>query len=211
MVEKIKLLGSVDNVKAEIKSDAYQKVDSIVDSALKEAKELLLNKLQEVCAPLEVEVEAILARAQQRLESEKASLEMELKKRLEELKKAYLNEIIEKAWEEVLKEAEKGTERYYKALEKALVNMSKEAEGDEVNVYALKKDLEKVKEIIEKKKLSNLTVDKSAEEVGLKIRGGVVGRSKKGTVWYNYSLERIFSEIVEELKPKIIDLLSEGI
>ncbi|ALU11824.1 V-type ATP synthase subunit E [Ignicoccus islandicus DSM 13165] len=211
MAEKLKFIGSVENVTEKVRADAYSKIDATVDAALKEAKELLSKKLDEVYAPLEVEIEGLLNRASQRLEAEKASLEMELRKRIEELKKQYLNEVIEKAWEVVLKEAREGSERYVKTLERALINMSKEAGDDEVEVYALKKDLETVKRIIEEKGLTNLSVGKSAEEAGLRMSGGVIGKSKKGSIWYNYSLERLFSEVVEELKPKVIEIISEGI
>ena len=211
MVEKIKFLGSIDNITGKVKADAYSKIDSIVDSAFKEAKELLSNKLEEVYAPLEVEVEGLLNNAHQRIISEEASLEMELRRRIEELKKRYFNEVVEKAWEEILKEAENKSERYVRALERALVNMSEEAGEDEVEVYALQRDLDVVKKVIEEKGLKNLSVGKSAEEAGLKMSGGVIGKSKNGAVWYNYSLERLFSEVVETLKPKVIELLSEGI
>ncbi|UXD21793.1 V-type ATP synthase subunit E [Ignicoccus pacificus DSM 13166] len=208
MPGKIEIIGDYKNLLNYMKEDAYAKIDKTVDQALKEAEELLAKKLEEVYAPLEVEVERILDEAQQRINAEKAALEMERKKKVEELKKIYVNKVIEEAWRRLLEEAQKGSEKYKNLLKNALIRMSKEAEGDEVEVYALKKDLEYVKKVIEENKLSNLTVGGSAEEKGIEIKGGVVGKSKKAAVWYNYSLERLFEEVVQEVYSEVLEALT---
>ena len=211
MPSKLEVLGNEDNLKRVIREDAYKKIEESVNKALNDAKKLLQEKLEEIYAPLEVEVEGIIASAEQTVNAEKAALEMEKKKRLEELKKKYIEKVIEEAWKRALKEAEEKSERYKFLLEKALVRMSEEAGEDEVEVYALNRDLDLVKEIIESKGLKNLSVGGSAEEKGLSIKGGVVGKSKKGAVWYNYSLEKLFGEVIDASYSKVLEVLTEGL
>ncbi len=211
MPGKIEIMGDVKNLVNYVKDKAYTQIDTTVEKALNEAIKLLEEKREEILGPLEVEVESILDEANQRLVAEKSAIEMEKKKRLEALKKQYVRKVIEEAWRRLLKEAEEGSERYKALLEKALVRMSEEAKDDEVEVYALKRDLEIVQKIIEEKGLSNLSVGGSAEEKGLSIRGGVVGKSKKAAVWYNYSLERLFEEVVEASYSKVLEELTKNL
>jgi vacuolar-type H+-ATPase subunit E/Vma4 len=76
-----------------------------------------------------------------------------------------------------------------------------------VVVYVRSKDIDLAKEIINKKGLKNLVEVRDVKEVGRTLRGGALGKSKKGNVWYNYSLERFFEEVKESAYGKVLELL----
>ena len=204
---KVELVGDVKNLTSYMEKDAKAKVEKVVDEALKEGLKLLEEKKEELLERAIVDVEKLLSDAQARLNAEKSALEMEKKRKIEELKKKLYQQVIEEAWQKAVEEAEKGTERYKKFLEKALVALSKEAGEDKVIVYAKKKDLETVKKIIEQKGLKNLVDVKDVKEVGKEIAGGVLGKSQSGGIWYNYSLEKFFEDTVREVYPKVLEVL----
>ncbi len=208
MPERVKVVGDVKNLSSRMMDDASKKINEAVNEALKEAEKLLTEKREELLERVEVDVDKILDEAEALLNSEKAALEMEKKRRIEQEKKRFLDEVRELAWRKVLEEAEKQSERYKKFMEKALTSMSKEAGEDEVIVYVRGKDVELAKSIIESKNLKNLVEVRDVKEVGREMRGGALGKSKAGNVWYNYTLEKAFEEVLPEAYTKILALLA---
>ncbi len=208
MPERVKIVGDVKNLSSRMMDDAAKKINEAVSEALKEAEKLLAEKKEELLERVEVDVDKILDEAEALLNSEKAALEMEKKRRLEQEKKKFLDEVTELAWRKVLEEAEKQSERYKKFMEKALTSMSQEAGEDEVIVYVRGKDIELAKSIIESKNLKNLVEVRDVKEVGKEIKGGALGKSKTGNVWYNYTLEKAFEEVLPEAYTKILALLA---
>ncbi len=208
MPERIKIVGDIKNLSSKMVEDANNKINDAINEALKEAEKLLAEKREELLERVDVDVDKILDEAEAILNSEKAALEMEKKRRIEQEKKKFLDEITELAWQKALEEAEKQTKRYKKFMEKVLTSMSKEAGSDEVIVYVRKNDIELARSIIENKKLKNLIDVKDTKEVGKEIRGGALGRSKSGSIWYNYTLEKFFEEVLPEAYTKILALLS---
>jgi len=206
--ERVKIVGDVKNLSSRMMDDAAKKINEAVSEALKEAEKLLAEKKEELLERVEVDVDKILDEAEALLNSEKAALEMEKKRRLEQEKKKFLDEVTELAWRKVLEEAEKQSERYKKFMEKALTSMSQEAGEDEVIVYVRGKDIELAKSIIESKNLKNLVEVRDVKEVGKEIKGGALGKSKTGNVWYNYTLEKAFEEVLPEAYTKILALLA---
>ncbi len=208
MPERVKIVGDIKNLSSRMMDDAAKKINEAVSEALKEAEKLLAEKKEELLERVEVDVDKILDEAEALLNSEKAALEMEKKRRLEQEKKKFLDEVTELAWRRVLEEAEKQSERYKKFMEKALTSMSQEAGEDEVIVYVRGKDIELAKSIIENKNLKNLVEVRDVKEIGKEIKGGALGRSKTGNVWYNYTLEKAFEEVLPEAYTKILALLA---
>ena len=208
MPERVKIVGDVKNLSSRMMDDAAKKINEAVSEALKDAEKLLAEKKEELLERVEVDVDKILDEAEALLNSEKAALEMEKKRRLEQEKKKFLDEVTELAWRKVLEEAEKQSERYKKFMEKALTSMSQEAGEDEVIVYVRGKDIELAKSIIESKNLKNLVEVRDVKEVGKEIKGGALGKSKTGNVWYNYTLEKAFEEVLPEAYTKILALLA---
>lgn len=208
MPERVKIIGDVKNLTSKMVEDAEKKINEALNEALREAEKLLTEKRDELLERVEVDVDKILDEAEARLNSEKAALEMEKKRAIEQEKKRFLDEVKELAWQRALEEAEKQGEMYKKFMEKALTSMSEEAGSDEVIVYVREKDIDLAKSIIESKGLKNLVEVKDVKEVGKEIKGGALGKSKSGNVWYNYTLEKAFEEVLPEAFSKVLALIS---
>ena len=204
---KVEMVGDVKNLTSYMEKDVKAKIEKTVNEALSEAVKLLEEKKTELLERAVVDVEKLLADAEAKLNAEKSALEMEKKRKIDELKKRLYQQVVEEAWEKAVEEAEKGTERYKKFLEKALLALSQEAKDDKVIVYVRKKDLEYVKGLVQQKKIENVVDVKDVKEVGREIKGGVLGRSQSGGVWYNYTLEKFFDEVVREVYPKVLEVL----
>ncbi|ABU82257.1 H+-transporting two-sector ATPase, E subunit [Ignicoccus hospitalis KIN4/I] len=204
---KVEFAGDVKNLTSYIEKDAKAKIDSVVEEAVKEAEKLLNEKKEELLERAVVDVEKLLSDAQARLSAEKSSIDMEVRRKVEERKKELFQKVVEEAWKRALEEAEKKTERYKKFLEKVLIAMSNEAGEDEVIAYVRADDLEDVRAMVQEKGLKNVVEVKDVKEVGREIKGGVLGKSKSGGVWYNYTLEKAFDELLREVYPKVLEAL----
>ncbi len=204
---KVELVGDVKNLTSYMEKDAKAKVEKAVSEALKEGIKLLQDKKEELLERAIVDVEKILADAEARLNSEKTALEMERKRKLEELKRQLYQRVVEEAWKRALEEAEKQTERYKKFMEKAFTLLSEEAKNDKVIAYVRSKDVELAKKIVQEKGLKNVVDVKDVKEIGREIKGGVIAKSQSGGVWYNYSLEKFFEETLREVYSKVLEVL----
>ncbi|NPA84806.1 MAG: hypothetical protein GXO07_02225 [Crenarchaeota archaeon] len=202
---KVETVGDVKNLTNYMAEDAKAKIAKVVDEAVAEAEKLLEEKKTELLDRAILDVEKLLSDAEARLNAEKSALEMEKKRKLDELKKRLYQEVIEEAWRKALEEAEKGSDAYKRFLEKALRALSEEAGEDRVIVYVRAQDLEHAKKVA--KGLKNVVDVRDVKEIGKEIKGGALGRSESGGVWYNYTLEKFFEEVVREIYPKVLEAL----
>jgi V/A-type H+-transporting ATPase subunit E len=189
-----KLYGDPARVGEEAARAELEKALRELEEAYKAGQAMLDDKRKQLLrTAVERAVEAYL-QALERLRSEESKRELQLRTRVAEEKNKYLDEVMKRAMERI--KAEKaGTEwyeRYMRRVMEAAAAEAAEHGGFVVRVAA--EDLELAKRIAEG--LEGIEV--SSEPVD--ILGGIIARSRDGSVTLDYTLDFLIREAESRLR-----------
>lgn len=198
-----RIYGDPARVGEEVAKSEMEKSLRELEEAYKAAQSLLEDKRRQLLrAATERAVEAYL-RAVERLRSEESRRELQLRTRVAQEKNKYLDEVIRRAIERI--KAEKvGAEWYEKFMRRAMEAVASEArEHGGFIVSVAPEDLDLARRIageLEGIEVSGETVD---------IIGGVLARSKDGSVALDYTLDFLVSESESRLRSIASKILFE--
>ncbi len=207
--QKLIKIGNLEGLKSKIITTTDAEIEKIVEEARKDAKSLLDETLERIKSEINLRIDTIFESAKSMIESEKEGLETEKKREIEVLKRQYIDKVYQLAWEKVVEEAKKQSERYVNLLKKLLTLMKEEVGEEEALLYPLQRDKELIEQLLSELGLPNFRVAGTAEERGLRYSGGIMASSPDGKVWYNYTLERVFEDVKERTYSHVIKLLTK--
>ncbi|MEB3780935.1 MAG: hypothetical protein GSR85_12030 [Desulfurococcales archaeon] len=179
------LVGDPKKLAKEIVDREYSNVTPVIDEAYKAAEKLLEDAYEKALRDALKRIDLEYQRMMERLSSKRSSLDLELKNKVAGTKSRFIDEVINKAMEELV--AGKGEEWYERYLKRVIGTIAKEA--DSVNGKMILKtsrdDIERVKSLVKEMNLGNLIVSSDP----IDIMGGVVAESEDGSLRLDYSLD----------------------
>lgn len=182
----MKVYGDPEALARTIVERELKNADAIVDEAYQAASKIIEDAYRKALADATRRVEDEYQKLMESLSSKRSSLELDLRNRVAEAKSRYIDEVIERAVQEIV--ASKDEEWYARFMERVLRRIAEEAQvHGRVIVKVARDDLEMARTILQTIPASNVVLSPEPAP----IKGGAIGESEDGSIRIDYSLDLI--------------------
>ncbi|MCD6443751.1 V-type ATP synthase subunit E [Candidatus Bathyarchaeota archaeon] len=195
----------VSTLISEVERQAMEEAEKIIAKAREEAEKIIEDAKKKAEEIRNKQKQAVMRELEQKKTVSLATIRLEGKRKVLEVKYKYLRLALDKA-EEILKEkAETGDEDYLKALERLLVEALSQVDGEAV-IFVNERDRRRVEGILEKLGVRRATLS----DRHVDITGGVIVQSRNGKQIFNNSLDARLNKIKDEIGGELIEILFGG-
>lgn len=184
--------GNPDRVASDIIKKKLASFDSMLSEAEGAAEKLLLSSYNDAEKRLRDAIEAKAAELKERLRSDMAAADLQVKLKEDEIKDRTINEVIDEATSRLRSDRGEWYTKYLKSVIEELAEESKEYGGFILQVN--KDDRKLVSDMIKAYPTLELS------EQGVDITGGLIAISKDGSLRVDYSIDQFIKENLSSLR-----------